>query len=91
MVNKLPKTRSGKILRFCLRHLINGEKIDKIPPTIEDPSALQIVEEELKQSKLELTHHLEYVDSVDKIDLTLINELTIKEGVDKKTNTPSNS
>lgn len=80
VVNKLPKTRSGKILRFCLRHLVNGEKIDKMPATIEDASALTVVEEELSNSKLELINHLQYVDAVDKIDTSIINELTVTEG-----------
>lgn len=80
VVSKLPKTRSGKILRFCLRHLVNGEKILNIPATIEDASALQVVEQELTQSKMELINHLTYVDTVDKIDISLINTLTVAEG-----------
>ncbi|NVE93477.1 AMP-binding protein [Altererythrobacter sp. JGD-16] len=36
---KLPKTRSGKILRKTIREIADGEKA-KIPPTIEDASAL---------------------------------------------------
>lgn len=38
-VDKLPKTRSGKILRNVLRSLVNGEQ-PKIPPTIEDKNAV---------------------------------------------------
>jgi propionyl-CoA synthetase len=38
-VHKLPKTRSGKILRNSLRNIVNGEKV-KVPPTIEDVSAI---------------------------------------------------
>jgi propionyl-CoA synthetase len=37
VVNQLPKTRSGKILRNLLRKIVNGESID-IPPTIDDPT-----------------------------------------------------
>ena len=39
LVDKLPKTRSGKILRRSLRNLVNGEKV-MIPPTIEDPAVI---------------------------------------------------
>ena len=36
VVNQLPKTRSGKILRNLLRKIVNGDVFD-IPPTIDDP------------------------------------------------------
>lgn len=39
IVSKLPKTRSGKILRNVLRKIANGQDF-KVPPTIEDTSAL---------------------------------------------------
>jgi propionyl-CoA synthetase len=35
----LPKTRSGKILRASIRKIADGEEA-AVPPTIEDPSAL---------------------------------------------------
>ncbi|MEM9013691.1 MAG: propionyl-CoA synthetase, partial [Pseudomonadota bacterium] len=38
-VSKLPKTRSGKVLRATLRKIANGEPYP-MPPTIEDPGAL---------------------------------------------------
>jgi propionyl-CoA synthetase len=39
VVKKLPKTRSGKILRGTIRKIADG--IDyALPPTIEDPAAL---------------------------------------------------
>eukprot|EP00298_Acanthocystis_sp_HF-20_P016889 c21617_g1_i2.p1 GENE.c21617_g1_i2~~c21617_g1_i2.p1 ORF type:complete len:618 (+),score=250.65 c21617_g1_i2:1399-3252(+) len=41
-VNKLPKTRSGKILRGSIRSLCSQESI-KIPSTIDDPSTLQSI------------------------------------------------
>jgi propionyl-CoA synthetase len=44
VVSLLPKTRSGKILRGALRAILNGQTLE-VPPTIEDPSALQIVRE----------------------------------------------
>jgi propionyl-CoA synthetase len=42
VVPRLPKTRSGKILRASLRRLANGEP-PAPPPTIEDPAALDEV------------------------------------------------
>lgn len=39
IVERLPKTRSGKILRKTLRQMIDGQDID-IPSTIEDPQVL---------------------------------------------------
>jgi propionyl-CoA synthetase len=39
VVDALPKTRSGKILRGVLRKIANGEAIES-PPTIENPDAL---------------------------------------------------
>ncbi len=39
IVNALPKTRSGKILRSALRRIADGEQI-ATPPTIEDPATL---------------------------------------------------
>jgi len=40
IVERLPKTRSGKILRKTLRQMIDGQDID-IPSTIEDPQVLE--------------------------------------------------
>jgi propionyl-CoA synthetase len=37
VVQQLPKTRSGKILRNLLRKIVNGEDFTT-PPTIEDPA-----------------------------------------------------
>lgn len=45
--HRLPKTRSGKILRGVLKKIINYEPY-KVPPTIEDITALEEVIEELK-------------------------------------------
>ena len=39
IVERLPKTRSGKILRKTLRQMIDGQTID-IPSTIDDPQVL---------------------------------------------------
>jgi len=40
IVERLPKTRSGKILRKTLRQMIDGQKIE-IPSTIDDPQVLE--------------------------------------------------
>ncbi|MGB3699524.1 MAG: AMP-binding protein [Gordonia sp. (in: high G+C Gram-positive bacteria)] len=39
VVGALPKTRSGKIVRRCLRQLLEGAELE-VPPTIENPAAL---------------------------------------------------
>ncbi len=39
VVPRLPKTRSGKILRGSIRRIADGEAV-AVPPTIEDPAAL---------------------------------------------------
>lgn len=43
-VQKLPKTRSGKILRGTLRRIINKEEF-KMPATIDDGSCLDQIKE----------------------------------------------
>lgn len=43
IVDKLPKTRSGKILRHILKKIVDGEPY-KVPPTIEDDSVLAKIE-----------------------------------------------
>jgi propionyl-CoA synthetase len=43
-VQKLPKTRSGKILRGTIRKIINGEEY-KMPATIDDPTSLDQIKE----------------------------------------------
>jgi propionyl-CoA synthetase len=40
VVARLPKTRSGKILRASIRKIADGEQA-AVPPTIEDPTALE--------------------------------------------------
>jgi propionyl-CoA synthetase len=39
VVKRLPKTRSGKVLRGTLRKLVDGDEY-KVPPTIDDPAIL---------------------------------------------------
>ncbi len=41
LVERLPKTRSGKILRSVLRELADGRPL-RVPPTVEDPSAIDV-------------------------------------------------
>ena len=41
-VNRLPKTRSGKILRGTIRSICNAQPY-KPPDTIDDPSALDLI------------------------------------------------
>ena len=43
VVERLPKTRSGKLLRKNLRQLVDGEQI-QVPSTIEDPSVIEEIQ-----------------------------------------------
>ena len=47
VVTQLPKTRSGKILRGAIRRLADGEACP-VPPTIDDPAALDRVVDALQ-------------------------------------------
>jgi propionyl-CoA synthetase len=47
VVARLPKTRSGKILRGTMRKIADGEEY-KIPSTIDDPAILGEIEEAMK-------------------------------------------
>ena len=38
-VDRLPKTRSGKILRGAMRKIADGESY-RVPPTMDDPTIL---------------------------------------------------
>jgi propionyl-CoA synthetase len=51
VVARLPKTRSGKILRSTLANMVNGHEV-RIPPTIDDASVLEDVREVLLRSKV---------------------------------------
>jgi len=48
VVPRLPKTRSGKILRRTLKSIADGEEF-RIPSTIEDPSVLEEIAKVLKR------------------------------------------
>lgn len=47
VVNRLPKTRSGKVLRGTMRKIADSEKYS-VPATIDDPAVLGEIEEALK-------------------------------------------
>ena len=40
VVTRLPKTRSGKILRGSIRKIADGQQAP-VPPTIDDPASLE--------------------------------------------------
>lgn len=46
VVNRLPKTRSGKILRGTMRSIVNGKEY-RMPSTIDDPTTLDEITETL--------------------------------------------
>jgi len=43
-VEKLPKTRSGKILRGTMKKIVNNVEY-KVPATIDDPTSLTMIKE----------------------------------------------
>jgi propionyl-CoA synthetase len=47
IVARLPKTRSGKILRGTMRKMADSDPF-QVPATIEDPSVLENIREVLK-------------------------------------------
>jgi propionyl-CoA synthetase len=51
VVNRLPKTRSGKILRGTMRRIANGESWT-VPATIDDPGILEEIEAALSGRKV---------------------------------------
>ena len=51
IVPRLPKTRSGKILRGTIAKIANGEKY-LLPATIEDPDVLDEIKQGLMESKI---------------------------------------
>ena len=51
IIESLPKTRSGKILRGAMLKIANGEEF-KVPATIDDPSIL----EEIKKALIDLDY-----------------------------------
>lgn len=51
VVNRLPKTRSGKILRKTIRKIVDGKKYS-IPSTIEDPMVINDIIETFEKEKV---------------------------------------
>ena len=51
MVKRLPKTRSGKILRRTLRRIVDGKDY-KMPSTIEDPMVISELIEQFSREKI---------------------------------------
>lgn len=60
VVDRLPKTRSGKILRKLLRNIADGKDFG-IPSTIDDPASLQDVQEAMMERSLGLAHEARQV------------------------------
>jgi propionyl-CoA synthetase len=50
VVDRLPKTRSGKILRGTIRKIADGESY-AVPPTIDDPAILDEIGTVLKAAE----------------------------------------
>ncbi len=48
VVSRLPKTRSGKVLRGTMRQIADGEPY-RVPPTIDDPATLEEVKSALER------------------------------------------
>ena len=51
VIKRLPKTRSGKILRGTIRKIADGVEY-KVPPTIDDPKILTEIKEDLVNHKI---------------------------------------
>ena len=51
VIKRLPKTRSGKILRGTIRKIADGVEY-KVPPTIDDPAILNEIKEDLINSNI---------------------------------------
>ena len=47
VTQRLPKTRSGKVLRATMRKIADGESYT-VPATIDDPTILEEISESLK-------------------------------------------
>ncbi len=60
VVNRLPKTRSGKILRKLLRNIADGHEFG-VPSTIDDPASLQDVHEAMKAREIGAAHQARQV------------------------------
>ena len=52
VIKRLPKTRSGKILRGTIRKIADGVEY-KVPPTIDDPAILDEIKQDLIDNKIQ--------------------------------------
>ncbi|MGE4534712.1 propionyl-CoA synthetase [Halomonas sp.] len=60
VVDRLPKTRSGKILRKLLRNIADGKEFG-IPSTIDDPASLEEVHDAMKAREVGAAHEARQV------------------------------
>jgi propionyl-CoA synthetase len=51
VIKRLPKTRSGKILRGIIRKIADNENY-KMPATIDDPEILKEIKEDLTKNNI---------------------------------------
>ena len=51
VIKRLPKTRSGKILRGTIRKIADSEEY-KVPATIDDPTILTEIKEDLIKNNI---------------------------------------
>ena len=51
VIKRLPKTRSGKILRGTVRKIADNKPY-KMPATIDDPAILEEIKEDLKKHQI---------------------------------------
>ena len=51
VIKRLPKTRSGKVLRGTMRKIADKEEY-KMPATIDDPAILDEIKDSLKIAKI---------------------------------------
>ena len=51
VIKRLPKTRSGKILRGTIRKIADNVEY-KMPPTIDDPVILDEIKQDLIENKI---------------------------------------
>lgn len=70
IVNRLPKTRSGKILRKLLRNIADGVEYT-IPSTIDDPEIISEIIHEFKLHKVGVFVHLEEIEKETLEDLRI--------------------
>jgi len=48
---RLPKTRSGKLLRNVMRRILDGETDLKVPPTVEDVAVVQEIKALIEKTR----------------------------------------